>query len=331
MKGLRIIQILYYKFLFKLRHYLSGGKALNRLLKEKKEKDVYVILTNAIGDDVYGLTYINNIKKAKKCHIVILCLENRKSLVECYPGSYDEIKTYVKGSKEWKGITSIYMSKAQQKRAQKHDIYSILPFYILPLNYQDGRNQLDFIRDDMLRLPKDAIIQYPKINEVKISSISDFYSNSNRIVVINPYSSSMDNIDFTLYSQIATSLSNRGYIVYTNIVGNQKIIEGTLPLNCPLEEFYSICNNIPLVISTRSGLIDWSITAKTNFFVIYFPFGNNSYCYPSTSVFFERHTLKAWGTNNVEECIYSNRESAFNEFNEYYKLIENQINKSNTK
>lgn len=309
-----LILKLYYKYIFRVRHYYKGRKALKHLLSIKKKDEVYVILTNAIGDDIYGMSYVKELRKHHNGELTVLCLKNRKTLVESYPDSYDRIVTFDKNTEKWKDITSIYMSRRLLPMAAKQGIFSILPFYYLPLDFSDGRNQLELIRDVLLKLPKDVSIQYPDIKETVISSISDFKDKSDHIVVINPYSSSMDYVDMAMYEKISDYIQDKGYIVYTNVVGDQKVVKGTKPLRCSIDEFYSICNHIPLVISTRSGIIDWSISAKTNFVIFYFPFGRNQIFYPSISVFYERHTLKAWNTNNVVEYIYTSTDQSYNGF-----------------
>ena len=46
-------------------------------------------------------------------------------------------------------------------------------------------------------------------------------------------------------------------------------IEGTLRLDCSMHELYSIACEIPLIISIRTGLLDYLIPSGINMFVLY--------------------------------------------------------------
>jgi hypothetical protein len=72
-----------------------------------------------------------------------------------------------------------------------------------------------------------------------------------------------------LFERFVTELKKRGYIVYTNVIQNQKAIEGTLRLDCSMQELYSIACDIPLIISIRTGLLDYLIPSGINMFVLY--------------------------------------------------------------
>ena len=312
------IKRLYYKLGFPIRQYLRGIGALNGLIRRKREDEVYVLLTYNIGDDVYGLSYVRSLKEKYHEPLTIFCRRDRQRLVESYDGSYDHIESLERSSKGWNEIWAISNSKYLIRKAINNKIFPVLPFHYIPLGLDDGRTELDYIRTNLFNLDISSVIQYPSLPEIPITSIENFENIKQRIVVINPYSLSMDSSMFGFYNKISSFLSSEGYLVYTNVVGEQKALDHSQPLNCSIYEFYSICDKIPLVISTRTGLMDLCISAKTKFFVFYFPFGDNAYMYPKMSVFYNRFTLKAWGTNNVEECVYQDEKTAFSEFELFF-------------
>lgn len=315
---------IYYKLGFSMRQYFRGYFMLNRLIKEKTSDEIYVLLTENIGDDVYGMAYVKSLKEKYSVKVSIFCREDRRRLIESFVGSYDVIIGFNKKSKEWTQIRSISNSRGLINKARKHRIMSVFPFHYIPLNLNDGRTELDYIRTDMLHLDDNASIQYPSLTDEPIHSIRGFEEIRDKVVVINPYSLSMNSDMLHFFNRISLSLVSMGYKVFTNVVGNQKALAGSEPLNCSIYEFYAICNQIPLVISVRSGLIDMSISAKSNFFVYYFPFADNAFMYSKMSIFYKRHTLKAWKTDNVEEHLYRDDEEA-------YKALMKFMNKSELK
>lgn len=113
---------------------------------------------------------------------------------------------------------------------------------------------------------------------------------------------------------MASILRKKGYDVYTNVVGDQQSVEGTRPLDCPIFELYNICNEIPLFISIRSGIIDFCVSAKCKLFII--SFGLRKFM---TNDFYYTNELKYWQTGNVTEFIHKSKEDTLARFSAFVK------------
>lgn len=313
----------YVSFLRPIKLLLLGGYQLYRIAKRKRDDEIVVLMTPGIGDDVYGLAFLKCLKQWKSKRIVVYALESKKQLFDYYSNVIDKIVYFTKADPEWKRCQDLSQVGILRRISRKKDIYTILiyPYYHNP-RYDDGRSWLRILKEDVFQFPLDvsAEIQYPNFSDIVIHTIPDFEMYKSRIVVLNPYSVSMDNSMMSLYEKIASFLLDKGYIVYTNVVGDQQAVVGSLPLNVSIFEFYAICNQIPMIISTRSGIIDLVISAKSNFLIYYFPFVNNDWQF-DIKTFLHRYTLTAWNTGNVEETIYNDNQSALAVFSSFYTRV----------
>ncbi len=285
-----------------------------------KHKGDVIVLTQHIGDDVYGLAFIHEFKKYRKKHLTLIGASTRKRLYEYYSEDYDELALINPKSTKWEIYQQIHTSRRTIKLARRFLIFSSFPYRWIPIAQNDGRNALTIIRDDMLQLPNTCKHISPNFSSEKITTIHCFDNLHNKIVILNPYSASMDEPDFSLFEEIAKMLIGMGFIVYTNVIGDQSEIKGTRPLRCSLYEFYAICNKVPLVVSVRSGILDLCISSKTNFMVYYFPIAWRKKC-GSVNCFFNEYTLSAWGYRNVKELIYNDNLSAIQALTDYMREI----------
>lgn len=150
---------------------------------------------------------------------------------------------------------------------RNRSIYNTIPVQIY--GCRSGRNNLELMKE-YLKLPREIPIALPCPPKVQITSILNFEKRKNKIVVINPYSSSKTICSCTeLLNMIVEELKDKGFIVYTNIVGEQKPLNGTYPLRCGLLEIYSIADEIPVFVSVRSGVMDWIVSTNSKKFIIY--------------------------------------------------------------
>ncbi len=99
--------------------------------------------------------------------------------------------------------------------------------------------------------------------------------NFDRTVVLNPYSNSTHYPaeKRRVLENLAAKLRELGYTVYTNTVKDQLPVRGTRELRCSLAQMYDLAGRIPLVISVRSGLLDYLVPSGANIYAIYFKNG----------------------------------------------------------
>lgn len=296
--------------------YFLGGVELLRLCYKKKSHEIILVLSNPLGDCVYGLAYADSLRLERNKELSIYSDIRRKSLVESYHINANVIYLSC-DSKDWLRMQYMNGCKWYVLLGKRYGVYNIVPWVVYPFDRYEKLSALDLIRDRMFEISTNSPIHYPNFSDYRIQAIDGFDQIKDRVVVINPYSGSMNKFDSSFFVEVSNKLKENDFIVYTNVVGDQKVVEGTHRLECTVEELYAICDNIPLVVSVRSGIIDLCISAKTNFFVIYFlkKYRNKA------KGFWGQYNLSAWKTNNVEEVIFEDRQQAMKSFNNFLSKI----------
>ena len=301
------------------KYYISGPvkahRLFNKLTKQKNNDEAYLIASYQIGDIIYSFAYVNALcerLKGEGKRLVVYLADNRKDFLSLYDFDFEVRYWNHNDSNMMVSVQMLNFLPRYVLKGIKNDIYTAIAPAMLKDQITNKRDCLSIIKEDMFFVPN-ARIDYPHFPDNPVMSIPDLDATKDRIAVINQYSNALkDRLD--VFDEISEYLVDKGYVVYSNVVKGQIPAKGSKPLNCSIFEFYNICNQIPLVVSIRSGIIDLAISANTRFFVIY----------PERRLhdgFFNIYTLKAWQTNNViEEAIHVNNESTMNQFVSFVNL-----------
>ncbi len=309
-----IVKKLYGKFNGKFFTYVSvpgSYIALFFLLLKKKKKQIIILPANAIGDCLYTFSFLEVLNRhvlQDHFQMVIYVSDRYKKILETYPVSLSNV-VYLKhlGIKHLLLLmlsTSSLAPKSVIIAAQNY-IYASYPMSYgryIPKEIIGARNKLSYA----LRVPTNPIL-YHNLPKSNISAIKNFETGKERICIVNPYSSSMI-FSGRLYKKICEMLKRKGFLVYTNVCGSQKAIEGTNPLHCSLEELYSIACDIPLIVSVRSGILDFLIPSGVNMFVIYETW-KDKHNMVDPKVFATHYSLKEWLPKGMIQEIYMGAKS----------------------
>lgn len=279
-----------------------------------KKDEIHVILNDSIGDDIYGMAYIKAFKEFTHKRIVIHCLKSRVFLINGYKGAFDYYYEYEKRSIPWRSIQYISLYKGLIKIARLFKIYSVSPAFFVNLAGEDDRDCLTLIRDEMLRIPVDSECCLPDFSDIECSDASNGFVFSNNGIILNTESRSINNDNSEFFAYVAKVLNEKGYDLYTNVLGNQKPIPGTKALNCGLEDFIRFASKAKAIVSVRTGLLDLVVNSKCPKFVVYFSLIMKE---RNDKTFFDRYTFKAWNVNNVKEYIFTDYNKAIGEFESF--------------
>jgi len=325
-----LIKKLYGKFDGKLFTYASvpgSYIALSYLLLIKKKDQIILLPANAIGDCLYVFSFLeslNNYSNRTNSQLMVYVSERYREIVKTYAFPSEKI-VFLKhlGFKHLLLLmlsTSSLAPKSITFAAQRR-IFAASPISYgryIPESIVGARNKLSYA----LNIPVEPI-SYHRLPKVKVSAIDEFETKKRKICVINPYSSSMV-FSEKLYQKICDKLKKNGFFVYSNVCGSQKEIEGTNPLRCSIEELYSIACDVPLVISVRSGILDYLIPSGVNMFVIYETW-KDSFNMINPKIFAKHYSLKEWHSKGkVYEAYLDNEcenDKILNEFDVYLKTL----------
>lgn len=294
---------------------IRAYRLLSALIKHKHQNEAFLITSYQIGDMIYAFAYANALNQRLKSEgkrLILYLAENRKSFLNLYDFDFEVRLWDNTDARMMKSVQDLNFSHRHVICGLKHDIYSAIAPCILKDQKSNNKDCLEIIRNSMYFVPE-AEIQYPKFDSTHVTAIANFETVKDKVAIINPYSNALKG-RFEIFDIISEYLVSKGYIVYSNVIKDQVPTKGSIPLDCSIFEFYNICNQVPLVVSIRSGIIDLAVSANTKFFVVY----------PERRLhdgFFNIYTLKAWQTKNViVEAIHVNNETTMNQFVNFVNL-----------
>ena len=257
-------KIINYKrlFLYRVWFVCKGFRIYSKLLKQYGKDvqificpysgtgDIYLIGTywkeyldsTGIDDYVFVVTGKACASVAKLFHIkniIVLDNDNYCKYLIAYYRTNGEIKNIKVLNDGWRGLGKIPSFWIRGYKGHNFDVMFKKFVFELSDNCEHNHPQ---IKVDDLRL-------YHIIEEYKLVE--------KRSVILSPYTNTLPAIDETFWEKLALVLSNKGYVVYTNIGGKgEKIIEGTKKIFFDFEYANPIVEYAGYFIGVRSGLCD---------------------------------------------------------------------------
>ncbi len=92
---------------------------------------------------------------------------------------------------------------------------------------------------------------------------------SGKAAIIAPYAKSVAALPRDLWEGLIADLKSNGYIVFTNIIGDEKPLEGTEGISPKISEMKSAVEQVGLFIGIRSGMCDVIKTAECRKIALY--------------------------------------------------------------
>lgn len=238
---------------------------LHDISTQKREDEILIILSPLIGDTCYALSFLSEIKKkriGKK--ICVVGVEKQKSLLSLYP----DIDRIIMLDEKMGNAAELFTfdGKYSERYLEKDIINGNAFFY--PACYKSINPDIMYqLRTHIYNVGENAKITYhtfPKNTLLETDTNDD-----KKIAILNPYSHSTFEANLTVFEEICSLLLNERYAVYTNVVGDQRPIKGSRELRCTIEELFCIAQKSSVIVSTRSGILDYLAPSNINMFVIY--------------------------------------------------------------
>ncbi len=271
---------------------------LLKIIRIRRKDEVLIAIPPKFGDMVYGMMFAKQYKVETGKKIAVFCSERYKKYVENY-SCVDRIVTYKGTSGEkyayFHAVGIGYFFKRSHFGNGKI-IYAAPPPYFFK-----NKNVVDIYTEDIFKLKNKNCELLNIKTDIKIKSIENFEENKNRIVVLNSFSDSYVKECSSFFKKIAEILNSKGYLIYSNVVGDQKPVENTIALRCPIEELYFVCQKAKAFITVRSGVLDFVLATKCQKLIIYMK--KNAFKY---------HSVEQFNSNIKEFEIYDKqKESQF--------------------
>lgn len=115
-------------------------------------------------------------------------------------------------------------------------------------------------------LPKETVPVKPT-NFADYPNLSDIPQNKS--VIFSPYAKSVIALQDNVWSDIVSSYIKKGYDCFTNVVGEEKPLDGTKAISPKIAELKSVVERAGTFVGIRSGLCDVIQTANAKKIVLY--------------------------------------------------------------
>lgn len=270
---------------------LRGIKTLNNIRSKYPQEHLIICPYNAMGDVYQALSFLPEYCKKKNINktVVIVTGNACRQVAELF--EVNNILIFDRISMDELVQAVIFLREknliiAHHDRPYTNDIIKYLNRKFLSF--------ADFYKCGVYGIGRDAT---PVIPTNKKPLDSKCGIKKGEAVIISPYARSMVQIPDAFWVKLAKEYIEKGFQVYTNVAGDEKPIDGTKPLNIPINRMISACENAGIFIGIRSGLCDVLTHARCRKIVV-FPD-----CYYSTTNIkvHEFFSMPGW-----EQIIYRN-------------------------
>jgi len=228
------------------------GAELLRALSKKYDQHFKVFCPfNALGDIYFMISYWPAFAKKRDIDKVVFCVPN--------PGLADVIHMFgdysveVYGQKELDAMiqSAIYTQDencfiAHQDRPYVVNLSKALYVKRIPLEqiYCCG----------VYGLPVGTVPAKPKANKHIYKDIASIPEG--KAVILSPYAKSVTAIDHKVWEKAVNYYTGAGYKCYTNVIGDEKPLDGTEAISPSLLEIQSVVERAGTFVGIRSGLCD---------------------------------------------------------------------------
>lgn len=147
---------------------------------------------------------------------------------------------------------------AHQDRPYVVDLYKALYVKMIPLELMYCCGVFGLPKDTLPVTPI-CFEQYPQLDII----------DAGKSVILSPYAKSVTNLSEELWIDIVNSFVEKGYKCYTNVIGNEKPLEGTIPISPRISEMKSVVESAGTFVGIRSGLCDVIRNVKAKKIALY--------------------------------------------------------------
>jgi hypothetical protein len=240
-----------------------GIETLNSLKKEYKNELLVFCPFNALGDIYFCMSYLSIFasKRGFDSTAVFVPSEACAKVVELF--SNTKVKVIQQKELDATIQAVIYTEDqrcyiAHQDRPYVINLHKALYIKCIPLETIYCCGVFGLPKDTKPIIP-DKWEKYPLLDNIP----------KGKSAIISPYAKSVTALSYEVWKEIVSDLISKGYTVYTNVVGNENALEGTIPISPAINEMKSVVEQAGLFIGIRSGLCDVIRTADCRKIALY--------------------------------------------------------------
>lgn len=240
-----------------------GIETLNSLKKEYEKELLVFCPFNALGDIYFCMSYLSIFASkrgfdstvvfvpSKACAMVVELFSNAKAKVIQQKELDATIQAVIYTEDQ-----RCYI--AHQDRPYVINLHKALYIKCIPLETIYCCGVFGLPKDTKPIIP-DKWEKYPLLDNIP----------KGKSAIISPYAKSVTALPNEVWEEIVSDLKIKGYTVYTNVVDDEKALEGTVTISPAINEMKSVVEQAGLFIGIRSGLCDVIRTANCKKIALY--------------------------------------------------------------
>lgn len=278
-------------------YWIVAKNVLRETIRRKGENTLVIFSMPMIGDTVYTMAFLDALHaKFPEKKICVVSNAKSKDLLESYT-AIDQI-VLCQSKREAFRISAFMKCGSVSEKGLPYGIYNGYIYHSKACQKSENPEMLYQLRTNVFQVGQDAPLTFHQMRyDQPVTAIDNFEQQHDRIVILNPYSNSIE-ADQELFGQLSDHLKRKGYIVYTNVIDSQPVIRGTKELRCSLPELYGIAGRIPMMISIRSGILDFLVPSGVRMLVLY----------QNCSKYFKRvYSMSGWGEGRRIKEVFSHQ------------------------
>lgn len=227
------------------------GKGILRQLEEKYPNYFRVFYPfGALGDVYFGMSYLPYLleKGGKRDYLVCVTGNACAKVVKLF----DDCPVEVMGQRELDAViqAELYLQDenafiAHQDRPYVVNLFRALYCKRIPLE--------QIYRCGVYGLAPETRPVFPK----RWKTYADLENiEQNHAVVLSPYAKSVPMLPKEIWAEIVADYKKKGFQMFTNVAGEEKPLEGTIPISPSISELKSVVERAGAFIGIRSGICD---------------------------------------------------------------------------
>lgn len=242
----------------KLERVKAGKSAIDEVRKVNPEEYLIFCPFNALGDIYFCMSYLRAFMETRKLGSCVVCVVGNacRKVAELF--DYDNCRVEVFSQKVIDSMVqaALYYRDenafiVHQDRPYVINLHKALKIKCIPLE-QIYRCGIFGLSDDAVPVEPTRWCEYDGTVDVP----------KEKAVVLSPYAKSVTSMPDELWEKVADKYLDEGYQVYTNVVGDEKPISGTIAISPDIAEMKSVVERAGTFIGIRSGMCDVLRTAK---------------------------------------------------------------------
>ncbi len=242
----------------KMERVKAGKDSIDALRKDKADAFLIFCPFSALGDIYFCMSYLPAFLKVRGIEDVVVCVVGNacRKVAQLFDVGNCRIEVFSQNVLDSMVQAALYYRDentfiAHQDRPYVINLHKALKIRCIPLE-QIYRCGIFGLSHDVKPVIPTRWREYKDLADIP----------EGKAVVLSPYAKSVTAMPDKLWEMIADTYLAQGYNVYTNVVGDEKVIRGTLAISPDISQMRSVVERAGIFIGIRSGMCDVLRTAQ---------------------------------------------------------------------